>query len=58
MLKDQLEKLRYPIGKFSQPENISKETIESWINTIAKFPEYLKNEVQKLQEKDLELTYR
>lgn len=58
MLKDQLEKLRYPIGKFSQPENITQETIDSWINTIAKFPEYLKNEVQKLQEKDLELTYR
>ncbi len=58
MLKDQLEKLRYPIGKFSQPEHINQETIDSWIKTIAKFPEYLRNEIQKLQDKDFELTYR
>ena len=58
MLKDQLEKLRYPIGKFSQPEHINQDTIDSWIKTIAKFPEYLRNEIQKLQEKDFELTYR
>ncbi|WFB65362.1 putative metal-dependent hydrolase [Sphingobacterium sp. WM] len=58
MLKDQLEKLRYPIGKFSQPEHINPETIDSWIKTIAKFPEYLRNEIQKLQDKDFELTYR
>jgi len=57
-MKDQFEKLRYPIGKFTQPEIINKETIDSWINTIAKFPEYLKNELNKLQEKDLEQTYR
>jgi hypothetical protein len=57
-MKDQLEKLRYPIGKFSKPEIITDEIIKSWINTIAKFPEYLKNEVNKLSVKDLELTYR
>ncbi|WP_156308357.1 YfiT family bacillithiol transferase [Sphingobacterium endophyticum] len=58
MMKDNLEKLRYPIGKFSKPEVISPELLETWINTISKFPEYLKNEVNKLNEKDLENSYR
>ena len=58
MMKDNLEKLRYPIGKFSKPEVISPELLETWINTISKFPEYLKNEVNKLNEKDLGNSYR
>ncbi len=57
-MKDQLENLKYPIGKFAKPENIDITIIKSWINTIMRFPEYLKNELKKLNEKDLEQTYR
>lgn len=43
--------LKYPIGKYSVPESYSHQAIDSWIDTIAKFP----IEIRKLT-KDLSLT--
>lgn len=53
-----LEKLRYPIGKFTVPENYTPEYINSKIDEIANFPERLKKEVKHLTEEQLDTPYR
>lgn len=57
MEKD-IEKLKYPIGKFKKPENITKEHIGNWLRIIDEFPAELNNEVKGLTEKELEKQYR
>jgi hypothetical protein len=53
-----LEKLKYPIGKFTQPEVYTKEYIAEQIAEIASFPERLKKEVIHLSEEQLDTPYR
>lgn len=57
MEKD-IEKLKYPIGKFQKPLKIDKIQIEEWIQIIEEFPEKLKNEVTNLTENELKKQYR
>ncbi|QEC53046.1 DinB family protein [Anseongella ginsenosidimutans] len=57
MEKD-IEKLKYPIGKFQKPQNVDKIQIEEWIKTIEEFPDKVNNEVKNLTEKELEKRYR
>lgn len=54
----ELEKLRYPIGKFEAPHNYSKEYIEEKIVEIASFPERLKAAVLHLNNNQLDTPYR
>lgn len=54
----ELEKLRYPIGKFIKPEVITSKILAKAIETIASFPERLKAEVSHLSEAQLETPYR
>lgn len=58
MEKQELETLRYPIGKFHMPENISELQIEEWIDALEEFPERLKNLVLSLDQEQLETPYR
>lgn len=53
-----IEKLKYPIGHFQKPENISKEHIEEWLNTIQDFPNKLNKEVKNLTETELQKQYK
>lgn len=53
-----LEKLKYPVGKFSKPESITKELIDFAISEIENFPNLVKAEIQNLNEQDLQLKYR
>jgi hypothetical protein len=53
-----MENLKYPIGQVHIPENITKSTIENWINDIAHFPLRLENLVKNLTEEQLETPYR
>lgn len=53
-----LEKLKYPIGKWSLPEVIDSEMINAWIEDIAGVPGLLSNLVNHGKEVNLELTYR
>ncbi|WP_312765387.1 YfiT family bacillithiol transferase [Epilithonimonas sp.] len=53
-----LEELKYPVGKFSKPELITKEIINSAISEIENFPNLVKAEIQNLDDKDLKLKYR
>lgn len=57
MEKD-LDKLKYPIGKFQQPEIVEKEQIEDWIKIIEEFPRKLTAEVRNLDVADLQKNYR
>ena len=53
-----LYSLRYPIGEFESPEEVTKYDIEHWINEIELFPEKLRNTVEKLTEAQLSTPYR
>lgn len=53
-----LEKLKYPIGKFNCPKHITKSHINEWILVLAKFPERLNNLVSKLNDTQLNTPYR
>ncbi|MCW2120123.1 YfiT family bacillithiol transferase [Flavobacterium sp. 7A] len=53
-----LEKLKYPIGHFLQPEEITSLILSNWIEDIARFPENLSNEVAHLSAEQLDTPYR
>ncbi|PKQ46968.1 YfiT family bacillithiol transferase [Confluentibacter flavum] len=58
MTNDELETLKYPIGKFDCPEPISQTHIENWISILAYFPERLETLVKNLTDKQLDTPYR
>ena len=55
---EDLEKLRYPIGKFTPVEEYSDDYLSQCIEAIASFPERLKKEVGHLTEVQLDTPYR
>ncbi|WP_264566563.1 YfiT family bacillithiol transferase [Flavobacterium sp. N3904] len=58
MDNSELEKLKYPIGKFEAPETYSTVYITDKIKEIASFPERLKKEVAHLSDEQLDTPYR
>ena len=58
MENSELEKLRYPIGKFIAPIHYSNEYLSERISEIANFPEKLKREVSNLTDEQLDTPYR
>lgn len=58
MEKLDLEKLKYPIGKFIAPEIFSPDYILNKISEIESFPERLKNETAHLTSDQLDTPYR
>jgi hypothetical protein len=58
MENPELEKLQYPIGKYTAPDGYSPEFIKGAIYQIATFPERLKQEVIYLNEEQLDTPYR
>lgn len=57
-LSMEIEKLKYPIGQFQKPKDITKEHIEGWIRIIEDFPNKLREEVENLTETELQKQYR
>ena len=53
-----LEKLKYPIGKFIIPDEYSPEYISDKIKEIAVLPEKLRNETIDLNDEQLDTPYR
>ena len=49
---------RYPIGKFDQNINVTKEMRGEFINTIEALPSQLRKEVENLSEQQLDTPYR
>lgn len=57
-MQQNIENLKFPIGKFQKSQFITQELIQNWKKTIAEFPEKIKNETQNLTESELEKQYR
>jgi len=53
-----LEKLKYPIGRYLVEDNIDKSSIENWITEIESLPQRLSEAVKGLSEKQLQTPYR
>ncbi len=53
-----LEQMRYPIGVFKKPNEITDDLLKSWIEDIEALPSLLKKAVDGLSEEQLELPYR
>ena len=50
--------LKYPIGKFEKPVEITPEILEKWIGEIEEFPIKLQAEIDGLNEEQLDTVYR
>lgn len=53
-----IEVLKYPVGKYDAPAEITDEIYEQWLETLASLPEKLKKIVGNLSYDELELHYR
>lgn len=53
-----IQALRYPIGPYNPPEQISAEQIGQWIDVLAAFPGRLQKRVDPLDEEQLDTPYR
>jgi hypothetical protein len=58
MEQQELDILRYPIGRFVKPSGPPKELISQQIEIISQYPALLKKEVVGLTAEELKLTYR
>ena len=58
MTEQELEILRFPIGKFIRPDGFSNELVKQWIADIQSFPERLKKETLHLSDEQLNTQYR
>ncbi|MBT8303723.1 MAG: putative metal-dependent hydrolase [Bacteroidia bacterium] len=58
MTENELEELRYPIGRFQAPDNITNKNIKDWIIVLEQFPEKLSKLVSNLDENQLNTPYR
>ena len=55
---EDLEHLKYPIGRYEPPQRITPVQIQSWIEDLANFPQKLAKLTEPLKEHDLEISYR
>ena len=58
MATSELEKLKFPIGKYTPPEKITSENISQWISEIDAVPERLEKLLEGITEEQLEIPYR
>lgn len=57
-MDENLEPLKYPIGKFKPPTVISDDLLQDWINTIDGFPTKFRRLVHNLNPDQLNTPYR
>jgi hypothetical protein len=58
MKEKELEKLKYPIGKFVSPKNYSESVVKDWISILEYFPERMESLVNVLSDSQLDTRYR
>lgn len=58
MTAEQLELLKYPIGKYNWPEYISEDQLYAWIEEIEELPEKLDRLVDGFTEEQFNTAYR
>lgn len=57
-MEEQLESLRYPIGRFSKPDDFDENLIASFINIIEALPDKLVESTKGLTDEQLDTPYR
>lgn len=55
---EELDKLKYPIGRFECPENITNEDLSKWIEVLETLPKRLAALVDNFSETQLDTPYR
>lgn len=58
MTTEEIEKLKYPIGKFDCPLDASQQKVSDWISIIEHLPNRLRNLVDNFDQKQLDTPYR
>ena len=58
MSNGNLQKLKYPIGLFNCPKEITLNHLESWISVLEYFPDKLERLVKNLTDEQLDTVYR
>ncbi len=58
MSESELVSLKFPIGKFQKPTELSQELLEGYITDIETFPSRLKKELATLNDEQLDTPYR
>lgn len=58
MSDQEIDILRYPIGKVKLPEVIRSEDVNAWISILEETPDRLKNLIRNLSENQLDTPYR
>lgn len=58
MTNQELEQLKYPIGKNVYPKQITKHHIKEWIEVLERFPKQLENLIKNLNDQQLDTPYR
>ncbi len=58
MTNEELEALKYPVGKFKAPATYNKELYKEWIQTIEELPGRLKKVLLPLNDSQLDTPYR
>ncbi len=58
MEKQNIEKLKFPIGKWKVPTLIDAEVLKEYISTIESFPRSLQKAVENLSDEQLDTPYR
>ncbi len=53
-----IEKLKFPVGKFHNPDSISKNDLATWINDIESFPSKIQKLTASLTVEELSWIYR
>lgn len=58
MTKQELYKLRFPIGEFKAPEHITQQHLNDWITSIETLPHRIETITKNLSDKELNYKYR
>lgn len=53
-----LEELKFPIGRFEMPKEITSAVLQSYIADISTFPERLRQEIKNFSDSQLDTPYR
>ncbi len=58
MSKEELQKLKYPIGKYEFPDDVSPSLIKNWIQILEDLPGRLDKIIRPLNNEQLDTSYR
>ena len=57
-MEDNLEQLKYPIGRYQKPGMVTDDLWAEWISTLNAFPSWLDVCIENLDERQLNVPYR